>query len=144
MRTSRPGPRRASYRQNTAAIRKEYSHIPDGVFRKGRDPGAGRPSWKAPVFPHPTGRQRWEAAAQRNLRAGWPRRGLIFSRPLKLKGPFGPCNGARGGTMCPMANEQGRYRFPGDDEAWNLLSGVALGRLVTSSVDSWRSSRSTS
>ena len=58
-----------SYRQNTAAIRTEYSHIPDGVFRKGRiqvlvglleGPG---------VFRTPTGRQQWEAAAQRNLRA---------------------------------------------------------------------------
>ncbi len=58
-----------SYRQNTAAIRTEYSHIPDGVFRKGRiqvlvglleGPG---------VFRTPTGRQQWEAAARRNLRA---------------------------------------------------------------------------
>lgn len=58
-----------SYRQNTAAIRTEYAHIPDEVFRKGRiqvlvglleGPG---------VFRTPTGRQQWEVAARRNLRA---------------------------------------------------------------------------
>lgn len=34
--------------------------------------------------------------------------------------------------MCHMANEQGPISVLGDDEAWKLLSGVALGRLVTS------------
>ncbi len=34
--------------------------------------------------------------------------------------------------MCPMANEQGPISVLGDDEAWNLLSSVPLGRLVTS------------
>jgi predicted metal-dependent HD superfamily phosphohydrolase len=58
-----------SYRRNTAAIRAEYAHIPDEVFRKGRRlvlqallDGPG-------VFRTEVGRQRWEAAAQRNLRA---------------------------------------------------------------------------
>ena len=58
-----------SYRRNTAAIRAEYSHIPDEVFRKGRrlvlHALLGSPS----VFRTEPGRQRWEAAAQRNLRA---------------------------------------------------------------------------
>ena len=58
-----------SYRRNTAAIRAEYAHIPDEVFRKGRlqvlvglldGPG---------VFRTPSGRRRWEQEAQRNLRA---------------------------------------------------------------------------
>ena len=34
--------------------------------------------------------------------------------------------------MWPMAIEQGPISVLGDDEAWNLLSSVALGRLVTS------------
>lgn len=34
--------------------------------------------------------------------------------------------------MCPMANEHGPISVLSDDEAWDLLSGVALGRLVTS------------
>lgn len=57
------------YRLNTAAIRTEYAHIPDDVFRKGRlqvllalleGPG---------VFRTALGRQRWEAAARGNLHA---------------------------------------------------------------------------
>ena len=58
-----------SYRRNTAAIRAEYAHIPDEVFRRGRTQvlvglldGPG-------VFRTPSGRRRWEADAQRNLRA---------------------------------------------------------------------------
>lgn len=58
-----------SYRRNTAAIRAEYTHIPDEVFRKGRTQvlvglldGPG-------VFRTPLGKQRWEDAARRNLRA---------------------------------------------------------------------------
>jgi predicted metal-dependent HD superfamily phosphohydrolase len=56
------------YRDNTAAIRSEYAHVSDEAFRKGRiqvlvglldSPG---------VFRTPSGRQRWEQAAQRNLR----------------------------------------------------------------------------
>jgi len=34
--------------------------------------------------------------------------------------------------MWPMAIEQGPISVLGDEEAWNLLSSVALGRLVTS------------
>ena len=57
------------YRSNTAAIRAEYAHIPDEVFRKGRlqvllslleGPG---------VFRTDAGRRKWEAAARDNLRA---------------------------------------------------------------------------
>ena len=57
------------YARNSAAIRAEYSHIPDEVFRKGRmqvllalleGPG---------VFRTVAGRQRWESAARDNLRA---------------------------------------------------------------------------
>jgi len=57
------------YTLNTAAIRAEYGHIPDDVFRKGRlqvlvglldGPG---------VFRTVQGRQQWEGPAQLNLRA---------------------------------------------------------------------------
>lgn len=57
------------YVLNTAAIRAEYAHIPDDVFRKGRlqvlvglldGPG---------VFRTERGRRKWEGPAQHNLRA---------------------------------------------------------------------------
>jgi predicted metal-dependent HD superfamily phosphohydrolase len=57
------------YALNTAAIRAEYAHIPDDVFRKGRlqvlvglldGPG---------VFRTEQARQQWEGPAQGNLRA---------------------------------------------------------------------------
>ena len=62
------GPRER-YALNTAAIRAEYAHIPDEVFRKGRlqvlvglldGPG---------VFRTRQARQQWEGPAQENLRA---------------------------------------------------------------------------
>lgn len=57
------------YRRNSEAIRAEYAHIPDDVFRKGRrlvlQALLGGPG----VFRTEAGRQRWEVAAQRNLRA---------------------------------------------------------------------------
>jgi len=57
------------YRRNTEAIRGEYAHIPDEVFRKGRR-GVLLALLEGPgVFRTEPGRQRWEAAAQRNLRA---------------------------------------------------------------------------
>lgn len=60
---------REHYQANTAAIRAEYAHVPDDVFRKGRvqvlvglldGPG---------VFRTEQGRRQWEAPAQENLRA---------------------------------------------------------------------------
>jgi len=58
-----------SYRRNTAAIRAEYAHIPDDEFRSGRAVVL-RALLEGPgVFRTEPGRQRWEAAAQRNLRA---------------------------------------------------------------------------
>jgi predicted metal-dependent HD superfamily phosphohydrolase len=60
---------RERYALNTAAIRAEYAHIPDEVFRKGRlqvlvglldGPG---------VFRTRQARQQWETLAQENLRA---------------------------------------------------------------------------
>jgi len=60
---------RERYALNTAAIRAEYAHIPDEVFRKGRlqvlvglldGPG---------VFRTRQARQQWEGPAQENLRA---------------------------------------------------------------------------
>ncbi len=58
-----------SYRRNTAAIRAEYAHVPDDVFRKGRRLVLHALLEGPGVFRTEPGRQRWEAAAQRNLRA---------------------------------------------------------------------------
>jgi predicted metal-dependent HD superfamily phosphohydrolase len=58
-----------SYRRNTEAIRAEYTHIPDEVFRKGRTQVLVGLLEGPGVFRTPSGRQRWEDAAQRNLRA---------------------------------------------------------------------------
>lgn len=57
------------YRHNTAAIRAEYAHVPDEVFRNGRTQVLVGLLEGPGVFRTPVGRQRWEEAAQRNLRA---------------------------------------------------------------------------
>jgi predicted metal-dependent HD superfamily phosphohydrolase len=57
-----------SYRRNSEAIRDEYAHIPDEVFRKGRRQVLQALLGGSGVFRTEAGRQRWEAAAQRNLR----------------------------------------------------------------------------
>ena len=57
------------YRHNTAAIRAEYAHIPDEVFAKGRTQVLVGLLEGQGVFRTPLGRQRWEEAARRNLRA---------------------------------------------------------------------------
>ena len=57
------------YRRNTVAIRNEYAHIPDDVFSKGRRQVLLALLEGPGVFRTEPGRQRWEAAAQRNLRA---------------------------------------------------------------------------
>lgn len=57
------------YRNNTADIRAEYAHIPDEVFRKGRTQVLVSLLEGPGVFRTAVGRQRWEEAAQRNLRA---------------------------------------------------------------------------
>lgn len=58
-----------SYRHNTAAIRAEYAHVPDEAFRKGRTQVLVALLAGPGVFRTPSGRQQWEQAAQRNLRA---------------------------------------------------------------------------
>lgn len=58
-----------AYRSNTAEIRAEYAHIPDEVFRKGRTQVLVGLLEGPGVFRTAAGRQRWEEAAQRNLRA---------------------------------------------------------------------------
>ena len=57
------------YRRNTAAIRTEYPHIPEDVFRKGRMQVLLALLESPAVFRTEAGRQRWEAAARENLRA---------------------------------------------------------------------------
>lgn len=60
---------RESYRRNSDAIRAEYAHIPDEAFRKGRTQVLVGLLEGQGVFRTPSGRQRWEPTAQRNLRA---------------------------------------------------------------------------
>lgn len=60
---------RQDYEHNSAAIRAEYSHIPDDVFRKGRMQVLLALLEKPGVFRTSAGRQRWEAAARENLLA---------------------------------------------------------------------------
>jgi len=57
------------YRRNSAAIREEYRHIPDEVFRKGRLQILGSLLEGPGVFRTAPGRERWEVAARENLRA---------------------------------------------------------------------------
>ncbi|BBZ78273.1 hypothetical protein MANY_36100 [Mycolicibacterium anyangense] len=57
------------YVSNTAAIRAEYGHISDDVFRKGRLQVLANLLSGPGVFRTEYGRQRWEAPAQANLRA---------------------------------------------------------------------------
>lgn len=60
---------RERYELNTAAIRAEYAHIPDEVFRKGRlQVLAGLLEGRG-VFRTERARELWEGAAQGNLRA---------------------------------------------------------------------------
>ncbi len=57
------------YRLNTAAIRQEYAHVPDEVFRKGRMQVLTSLLEGPGVFRTGPGRQLWEAAARENLLA---------------------------------------------------------------------------
>jgi len=60
---------RERYVLNTAAIRAEYAHIPDQVFRKGRLQVLVGLLEGQGVFRTEQARQQWEGAAQGNLRA---------------------------------------------------------------------------
>lgn len=57
------------YMRNTAAIRAEYTHIPDEVFRKGRRQVLVSLLEGPGVFRTERARRDWEAAARENLRA---------------------------------------------------------------------------
>lgn len=57
------------YQRNSAAIRAEYAHISDEVFRKGRRQVLLALLESSGVFRTESGRQRWEAPARRNMRA---------------------------------------------------------------------------
>jgi predicted metal-dependent HD superfamily phosphohydrolase len=60
---------RDNYRLNSAAIRAEYPHIPDEVFRKGRLQVLAALLDGPGVFRSESGRRQWEAAARDNMRA---------------------------------------------------------------------------
>lgn len=56
------------YRLNTAAIRREYAHVPDEVFRKGRVQVLNSLLEGPAIFRTGPGRHLWEAPARKNLR----------------------------------------------------------------------------
>lgn len=60
---------RERYVRNTAAIRAEYTHIPDEVFRKGRMQVLVSLLEGPGVFRTDYARREWEATARENLRA---------------------------------------------------------------------------
>ncbi len=57
------------YRLNTAAIRAEYGHVPDEVFRKGRIQVLTALLAAPGVFRTRAGRKLWESVARQNMRA---------------------------------------------------------------------------
>lgn len=57
------------YRHNTAAIRSEYAHIPNEVFRKGRVQVLAALLDGPAVFRTDYGRRHWEDVARANMRA---------------------------------------------------------------------------
>jgi predicted metal-dependent HD superfamily phosphohydrolase len=60
---------RERYVRNTAAIRAEYTHVPDEAFRKGRMQVLVSLLEGPRVFRTDYARREWEAAARENLRA---------------------------------------------------------------------------
>ena len=60
---------RERYEHNTAAIRAEYSHVPDDAFRRGRARVIGALLAAPALYRTPVARQRWEQAARANLTA---------------------------------------------------------------------------
>lgn len=60
---------REHYERNTAAIRAEYQHVPDDVFRRGRVQVLVALLGGPGVFRTEYARREWEPLAQGNLRA---------------------------------------------------------------------------
>lgn len=59
-----PGERYAAY---TSAVRREYAHLDDDVFRDGRASVLAALADKQPLFHTPYARERWESPARANL-----------------------------------------------------------------------------
>lgn len=57
----------ARYVRYASAVRAEYAHVPDDVFRRGRLAVLEGLLNRAELYRTPIGRQRWSAAARRNL-----------------------------------------------------------------------------
>ncbi|BEK94301.1 HD domain-containing protein [Nocardia seriolae] len=57
------------YAAYTAAVRAEYAHVPDDLFRPGRAAVLGALADQPALFRTPTGRARYEDAARANLAA---------------------------------------------------------------------------
>jgi predicted metal-dependent HD superfamily phosphohydrolase len=59
----------AGYADYVAGVRREYAHVPDADFRRGRAAVLGDLAAAPALFRTRTGRDRWEDAARRNLEA---------------------------------------------------------------------------
>jgi len=57
----------AEYAKYVAAIRKEYQHIPEHIYRTGRAAILKRFIERPAIFPYPPLRERFEQAARRNI-----------------------------------------------------------------------------
>lgn len=119
------------YRANSAAIRQEYLHVPERVFQTARAAMIEVMLAARELFFTVTGRRRWEQSARDNL-------------ARELAGLRGADPGDHGGDQLPWrdgpdADKIDPVTAPDDvpitvlseDESWDLLSGAALGRLVT-------------
>lgn len=61
------GSARAQFCQNSAAIRREYAHVPEAAYRAGRQLVLQRFLERQPLFLTQWGRQQWETAARQNI-----------------------------------------------------------------------------
>lgn len=59
----------AAYAAYAAAVREEYGHVPDALFRPGRAAVLEHLLAAAPLYPDPSYRHRFEAQARRNMEA---------------------------------------------------------------------------
>jgi len=125
------------YRANSAAIRAEYLHIPDLVFRTGRAVVIETLLAARSLFFTVTGRRRWEETARENLAAELARLRAegadgTAAEPVPAIEAVVPWRGApTQAKMAPVTNpDEQPITVLSDDESWDLLAGAALGRFV--------------
>lgn len=122
------------YRANSAAIRQEYLHVPERMFRAGRAAVIEVMLTTRELFFTVTGRRRWEKTARENLA-----RELADLRAADDDGQnraFPWRDGAGEDKMVSVtAPDDAPITVLSEEESWDLLSGSALGRLVTTVGD---------